>query len=110
MSLIKVDQLVASMLRAAKGALGEKWPEAKGCAEREFTKIGMAIAFIEARRARDQIDEEKARMHLAMQVKAARNTLLALEGIGAPAVESAIHAAMDVVKDTVNTSLGFVLI
>lgn len=110
MSLIKVDQLVASMLRAAKGALGGKWPEAKVHAEREFTKIGMAIVFIEAQRALDQFGEEQARAHLAMQVKAARSALLALEGIGDPAVESAIHAAMDVVKSTVNTSLGFVLI
>jgi hypothetical protein len=36
--------------------------------------------------------------------------LLTVEGLGLLAVEQAINAALRVVKDTVNTALGFVLV
>jgi len=110
MSSIKVEQLVASMMRAAQGVLAKKWPEAKDYAERELKKIGEAIAFIEAQRALNQMSDEKARLHLEMQTNAAKSVLLALEGLGIIAVEAAINAALDVVKNSVNSALGFVLI
>jgi len=110
MSSIKVDQLVTSMLQAAQGVLAHKWPDARDYAEAEFRRIGEAIAFIEGQRALNAISEDRARMHLEMQKNTASSVLLTLEGLSALAVEIAINAALDVVKSTVNTAVGFVLI
>lgn len=110
MSSINVDQLVANMLLAAQGVLAKKWPEAKDYAESEFKKIGEAIAFIEAQRALNLMSDEKAKLHIEMQKNAAKTMLLTLEGLGLLAVEAAVNAALDIVKSTVNTALGFVLL
>jgi len=110
MSSINVDQLVASMLLAAQQVLAQKWPEAKDYAESEFKKIGEAIAFIEAQRALNLMSDEKAKLHLEMQKNAAKTMLLTLEGLGILAVEAAINAALDVLKTTVNSALGFALV
>lgn len=110
MASINVDQLVKSMLQAAQGVLAEKWPEARDYAESEFKKIGEAIAFIEAQRALKLMSDEKAQLHLAMQENATKTMLLTLEGLGILAVEAVINAALEAVKTTVNTALGFALI
>jgi hypothetical protein len=110
MSSINVDQLVTSMVQAAQGALAGKWPEARDYAESEFRIIGEAIAFIEAQRTLNLMSEEKAQLHLEMQKNAAKTTLLTLEGLGILAVEAAVNAALDVIKGTVDTALGFALI
>lgn len=110
MSSINVDQLVASMLQAAQGVLAQKWPEAKDYVESEFKKIGEAIAFIEAQRALNRMSNEKARLQLEMQKNTTKVMLLTGKGLGTLAVEDAINAALDVIKSTVNTALGFVLL
>jgi len=110
MSSIKIDQLAASMLKAAQGALVHKWPEAKDYAANEFVKIGQTIAFIESQRAQGGMSEEKAKLHLEMQKNSAKIMLLTLDGLGILVVEAAINAALDVVRTTVNSAIGFVLI
>lgn len=110
MSSIDVEQLVASMVQAARGVLAQKWPEARGYAEGEFKKIGEAIAYIGEQRAQNRMSEEKARLHLEMQKNATKTVLLTAEGLGVLAVEAALNAALDVVKSSVNTALGFALI
>ncbi len=110
MANIDVSELVANMLKAAKQALGNKWPEAKDFAESEFKKIGEAILFIEKQRLSGKMSDEKARLHLEIQKNASKTVLLTLEGLGILAVEAAINAALNVIKDTVNKALGFALI
>lgn len=107
---IDVSQLVSHMLEAARDVLGRKWPEAKDYAEAAFIQIGEAIIFIETQRALGKMSEEKARLHLDVQKNTSKTILLTLEGLGIVAVESAINAALKVIKDTVNRALGFVLI
>jgi|SRR6185369_4454038 len=110
MSSINVDQVVASMLQAAQGVLARKWSKAKDHAEIEFKKIAEVIAFIEAQRALNLMSDEKARLRLEMQKNRTMTILLKLEGLGFLAVEAAVNAALDVVKETVNTAVGFALI
>jgi hypothetical protein len=45
-----------------------------------------------------------------MQVNSTKGLLLVLEGLSLLVVEKAINAALDVVKDVVNTALKFTLI
>ena len=58
----------------------------------------------------DKITEEQARIHFHIQHNATRMVLLTVEGLGIIAVEQAINAALDVLKDTINTALNFTLI
>ena len=39
-----------------------------------------------------------------------QTVLLTIEGLGIVAVQNAINAALSVVKDTVNTAIGFTLL
>ncbi len=110
MAAIDESQLVSKMLGAAQGVLADKWPEARDYAETEFKKLAETIAFIEAQRALGQMSDEKACLHLNMQENSAKTILLTLEGLGILAVEAAINAALDVVKEAVNSTLGFALI
>jgi hypothetical protein len=110
MAGIDVSELVTNMLNAAKDVLGRKWPEAKDYAETAFAQIGEAISFIETQRALGKMPDEKARLHLEIQKNTSKTVMLTLEGLGTVAVEAAINAALKVIKDTVNTALGFVLI
>lgn len=110
MPTIDVSALVNKMLIAAKDVLLEKWPEAKDFAESEFRKIGESILFIEQQQIKGKMTDEEARLHLEIQKNASRIVLLTLEGLGILAVETAINEALKVIKDTVNTALGFTLI
>jgi len=110
LTAIDASQLVSDMLKAAQDVLGRKWPDAKDYAETAFIEIGEAIVFIEMQRALGKMSIEKARLHLDIQKNASKSILLTLEGLGLVAVESAINEALRVIKDTVNTTLGFALI
>ena len=56
------------------------------------------------------MSDEKAKLHLDIQKNASKMIMLTLEGLGIVAVEAAINAALKIIKDTVNTALGFTLI
>ena len=47
---------------------------------------------------------------MEIQKNASRTVLLTIEGLGLLAVEAAINAALNVVKDAVNTGIGFTLL
>mgnify|MGYP003439191727 FL=1 len=49
-------------------------------------------------------------MHLEIQKNATRMVLMTIEGLGILAAEAAITAALNVVKDSVNTAVGFSLL
>jgi len=65
---------------------------------------------IEKLKLKNEIDDEEARLQFKIQKNASRTVLLTIEGLGVLAAEEAINAAMKVVKDTVNSALGFTLI
>ena len=110
MANINVSELVKKMLGAAQEELKGKWPDAKNYAQAEFRKIGESIAFIQKEVLAGRMTEDRARLHLEVQKNAARMVLLCIEGLGILAVEAAINAALAVVKDAVNTALGFALL
>jgi hypothetical protein len=107
---LNVSELAGRMLGAAQEALSAKWPEIKDYAEGETQKLAQSLVTIEKLHLSGQITEEQARLHLDIQKNASRTVLLTVEGLGLLAVEQAINAALRVVKDTVNTALGFVLV
>lgn len=107
---MNVKELAESMLSAMQGVLSEKWPEIKDYAEAEAKKLAQSLVMIEALNAANKIDAEEAALHLSIQKNASQMVLLTIKGLGVLAVEQALNAALDVVKETVNTALGFTLI
>ncbi|GAA6170280.1 hypothetical protein NBRC116591_40940 [Sessilibacter corallicola] len=107
---LDVAELAENMLTAFKGSLADKWPEIKTYAEAESKKLAENFLMIETLKRSGEINEAQAKLHHEIQRNATRSVLLAIEGLGLIAVEEAINAAMDVLRDTVNTALGFSLL
>ncbi len=110
MANIDVQQVFTSMVGAAEGVFGKKWPVMKDFAEAEFEKLARTLAQIEKLKLSGQIGAAEASVLFEMQKNTARAVMLALEGMSLLLVEGAINAALAVVRDTINTALGFALI
>ena len=107
---LDVGELARKMFEAFESSLIDKWPEVKDYAETEAKKMAESLVMIEKLILTDQINEEQAKLHFQIQQNATRMVLLTIEGLGIIAVEQAINAALDVLKDTVNTALDFTLL
>jgi len=107
---LDVGELVKKMFEAFETSLVDKWPEIKDYAEAEAKKMAESLVMIEKLVLAGQITEEQAKLHFQIQRNATRMVLLTIEGLGIIAVEQAINAALDVLKDTVNTALDFTLL
>lgn len=107
---LNASELATKMLDAAKGVLSEKWPEIQDYAEGETKKLAQSLVMIEKLKLAGKISEEQAKLHFDIQKNAARTVLLTIEGLGILTVERALNAASAVVKDAVNTALGFALL
>ena len=107
---LNTSQLGKDILGAFKGALTDKWPDIKEYGEAEAKKLAQTLVMIESLRVSGKINDEQARLHLDIQKNSARIVLLSIEGLGILAVEAALNAALEVVKQAVNTAIGFPLI
>ncbi|MDP1895493.1 MAG: hypothetical protein Q8K87_15345 [Hydrogenophaga sp.] len=107
---LSASQLGKDILTALKGSLKEKWPDIKEYGEAESKKLAQALVMVEALKISGKINEEQAALHLEIQKNASRTVLLTIEGLGILAVEAALNAALNVVRDAVNTALGFALL
>lgn len=107
---LDVAALAGNMVGAFRTQLVDKWPEIKTYGESEMKKLAQTLVMIEQLKLSGEITAEQARLHLQIQKNAIRAVMLAIEGLGLLALEAAINAALNVVKSTVNTALGFVLI
>lgn len=107
---INTEQLTEKMLDAAKGVFEDKWPETKEYAESEVKIFAERFATIARLRASGAISEKRAKSHIEFQKEAWETVLLAVAGLNQLLIEEALNAALDAVKDVVNTTVGFVLI
>lgn len=110
MTSMNSTELATNMLTAMKGVLAEKWPDIKVYAEAEANKMAQSLLMIQTLRQTGEIDKEEADLHFSIQKNASRTVLLAIEGLGILAVEQAINAALDTVRETVNAAIDFPLI
>jgi hypothetical protein len=107
---LDAGELASKMLEAFKGELADNWPKIKAYAEAESKKLAENFVMIETLKLSGEINEEQARLHHEIQRNASRSVLLTIEGLGLIAVENAINAAMEVLKETVNSALDMVLL
>lgn len=110
MAKIDIEAVAKAMAAAAYKVLKKQAPEIKSYAQAEGQKLAHTIALIGERYAAGQIDEEHAKLLLRLQKNASMTVFLTVEGLGILTVEAALNAAFDVVRQTVNTAVGFVLL
>ncbi len=107
MANIDFNKLIQDMLNAAEGKLTNHWNEAKPYTEKEVNSFAENIKLIAKLKIQGKITEEQAKLYADIQKSSMRIVLLTIEGLGILAVEAAITAAIDVVRSTVNTALGW---
>lgn len=107
---LNASELGKEMLAAFSGSLKNKWPDIKDYAKTESKKLAETLVMIEKLHLAGSINDEQAKLHLDIQKNSTRIVFLALEGLGLLAVEGALNAALDIVKNAVNTALDFTLI
>ena len=107
---LKASTLVKEMLAAAKGEVGERWPEIKVYAEAEAKKLAQTLVMIEKLKVSGRITKKQADILLDMQKQTSRVVLLTIEGLSLLAAEAAVNAAMKSIRDAVNDAIGWRLI
>jgi hypothetical protein len=105
-----VEQLVEQMLSAAAGPLKAGGPKVLGFARTQFAEIAQTIAAIKKQTSTGEISQAEATFLLDMQEQASRAALATVEGMSLIMAEQAINAALNGIKDVINTAVRFPLI
>lgn len=111
MSELNVQELAENMVAAARGTFDEEtWKEASKFVRTESKKFLRNIAEIEKWKREDSIDEEQAEALLRLHKRSMKMVLTASAGVGLIMAEKAINAALNVVRETVNSVIGWDLL
>ena len=96
------------MIGAGAAAFGANWETAKNFAEAEFKTLGARLETI-AQQTAQWMHPQLAKTLFDAQVRTAIQIIVGATALTILAVEAAINAVLDVIRDTVNSTLGFVL-
>lgn len=110
MNASQVTEVAGRMVDAAKGVLGDDWPEAKNFVEAESRKFAQSLGEIALWMQEGDIDEEEAAYLAGMHKRSMKMVMTAAKGISLVMAERAINAAIDEVRSTVNGIVGWVLL
>lgn len=98
------------MLPAAKASLEDKWPVMSTVATVALTQLSQNLVDISNMVVNQTVTPEQAAILVDMQKSALQTALLGEEGLGLLAAEAAINAVISVIRDTVNTAIGFAVL
>jgi hypothetical protein len=101
--------LFARMFEAGASAFGANWGRVQDFAQQEFTMLARRIVEIETR-VQAGLDQQIATHLFNMQKNTAVMIIAGLTTLTVLSVEAAINAVFAVVRETVNTAVGFALI
>ena len=107
---VTLDNLGDKMFETAKTTFGSKFAVVKQYLKAESEKLAITLRMIIEESAKQGISKAEARILLNQQKVATTAVLTAAEGMTAVAVQAAINAALKVVKDFVNSEIGFPLL
>jgi hypothetical protein len=107
---LDITDILSKMLAAAEASFKGSWPKIKDLATSSTKTLAQNIVDIEDLKIRGAITNEQAKLKLEVQKNAFKILLLSEEGLGLLAVEAALNAVLGVIKDVVNTAVGFALI
>lgn len=104
------QEIIAKMMTAAQGVLSKEWPKIQDSVASETKIFVERLVTIERLRLTGSISEGRARSHMEFQKEAWETFLLSIEGLSQLMVEKALNAALNAVRDIVNTALKFTLL
>jgi len=109
---LKINELVPKMMTAAEQSFGQDWRKVKSFVRIEFNAIARKIKEIgTAVLAQDNlIDLERGKILLENQKILAAQTIAAAAGMLLAAVQNAINAVFDQIRQFVNGKVGIALI
>jgi ABC-type taurine transport system substrate-binding protein len=110
MAKIDAEDIVKKMLTAAMGVFKEKWPEVQKFAESESKKFAQNMAEIALWKETKEITEEQAKALSRLHQRSMKMVFTALEGISLARAEKAITAALDAIRVTINTAIGWAIL
>src|SRR5262245_19826761 len=107
---LDVNKLTGDMMEKMKPILGEHWERVKQYVKDESAKLALVVAKMEIEKATGRLTEQQATVLLDMQKNASLAVLAVSAGIGDIAAAKAMNAGLEVLKEPVNTALGFDLL
>lgn len=107
---IDVEVLAEQMLEAAKGVFDKKWPEVRKFAENETKNFVNNMKEIALWKANNEITEDEAKSLVGLHKRSMKMVFTALEGISLAMAEKAINAAIDVIRQAINTAIGWAIL
>jgi hypothetical protein len=110
LNAIDTKALAGQMVQAGSVAFGAEWAKVRGLASSEFAVLARRIKEIAKDLAGNLYDLDHAKILLAAQRNTAVQLLVGLTTLTLLAVEAAINAVLGVIRDTVNTALGGLLL
>ena len=110
MEKLDKEQIYEEMMGAVKGILEDNWVKAKPFAEKQIMLFTESLEAIERLKEQEMLSEEQAKLYIDIQKSSLRIALMTVDGLQALAVERAINTALDVVKKTINTAIGWKII
>ena len=109
---MRIDKraLHSSMREASREQLNDIWPDVREYIEAENRKLVETLKMIELLKANNRIDETTAKSLLEGQKLVGKTLLLSVEGLTLIMIERTLNAALDSVREAVNTVLNFELL
>lgn len=107
---VTTDNLGDKIFEAAKTSFGAKFGSVKQFVQAESEKLAITLRMIIEASAAGDISKAEAKILLNQQKLAASAVFTATEGMTAAAAQAAINSALKVVKDFVNSEIGFALL
>nr|CAA6824040.1 MAG: Unknown protein [uncultured Thiotrichaceae bacterium] len=103
-------QLRRNMREATKNELGVLWPDVREYMEAENRKMIESLKMIHELRKLNRIDLEMAQALIQGQKEARTTLLLSIDGLKVIMIERTLNAALDSIRESVNTVLDFELL
>ena len=105
---VDVNTLTGRMIAAGRGLAGDIWSQMETVAGPELKKIAVQIEALADPTSPWSLEEKK--VLLRMQVRAAVGVIVAMTSLVLLAVQNAINAILDAVRDFVNGATGIPLL
>ncbi len=107
---LKIGDILAPMVAAAKDSLSADWPMVRDYAKPELKQLAQTLVTIAKLAVHQKISAAEAKSLLRIHKHTTLMVMLTIEGLGVIAGERAINAALKAVRDVVNTALPFKLL
>jgi hypothetical protein len=109
---LDVDKLVQLMTATGKGLAGTIWSDMQTYALPELRKIGTQVVAIETEMSMNPpaYTQDGARALMGMQINATIGVIVSMTTLTLLAVQSAVNAIIQGIRDVANKAIGFALI